>query len=225
MIILYSGTPGSGKSLHVADMILKRDRIGLYTICNFEVNNDLLIHPDRFFYIDNLNLSPDLLFSFSIDYFKEHKFREGSILLILDEAQLLFNVREWNKSGRSDWIHFFTQHRKVGYDVILIAQFDKMIDKQVRSLFEYEYIHRKVSNFGWKGKLLSIWSGNRLFICVKMWYPMRTKVGSERFHYKKKLGLLYDTLGLFNKPDGNSAVKFKDDDSKKGDDGIEFFPI
>lgn len=224
MISLFSGTPGSGKSLHVASLILQRDKFSRPTICNFDVNQDLLRNPEDFYYIDNLDLTPDILFNFSVDYFKTHKFREGSILLILDEAQLLFNVREWNKRGRSDWIHFFTQHRKVGYDVILIAQFDKMIDKQVRSLFEYEYIHRKVSNFGWKGKLLSIWSGNRLFICVKMWYPMRTKVGSERFHYKKKLGLLYDTLGLFNKPD-DKVITVSSGEKKEEGDFIDFVQI
>ena len=38
----------------------------------------------------------------------------------------------------------FSQHRKLGYRVILIAQFDRMLDRQIRSVLEYEYIHRKV---------------------------------------------------------------------------------
>ena len=38
--------------------------------------------------------------------------------------------------------------------MILIAQFDKMVDRQFRALFEYEYVHRKVSNFGVVGWLI-----------------------------------------------------------------------
>lgn len=199
MISLYSGTPGSGKSLHVAQYISDRCRNKRCTIANFDINEDCVKNADCFHYWDNSELTPERLVSFSDEFFETHKFKEGAILLIIDEAQLLFNAREWNVKGRSDWLLFFTQHRKLGFDVILIAQFDRMIDKQIRSLFEYEVIHRKVSNFGWKGKMLSIWSGNRLFVAVKMWYPLKEKVGSERFYYTSKLGQMYDTRSMFDK--------------------------
>ena len=38
--------------------------------------------------------------------------------------------------------------------MILIAQFDRMLDRQIRSVIEYEHIHRKVKNIGVWGKCL-----------------------------------------------------------------------
>lgn len=70
--------------------------------------------------------------------------REGKGLLILDEAQLLFNSRQWNNNKQ--WIEFFTQHRKLGWDVILIAHHIQMIDKQVRPLVEIETRFRNLKN-------------------------------------------------------------------------------
>ena len=70
---------------------------------------------------------------------------------------------------------FFSQHRKYGYDVTLIAQFDRMIDKQLRGLIEYEYIHRKLSNYGFGGKIMSLIFGGNTFVVVQMWYPLKLK--------------------------------------------------
>lgn len=201
MISLFSGTPGSGKSLHLAQIIYNRCHAEKLTLGNFEINRSVCEGQEFYRYIDNQDLVPELLTDIAKEYFSDHKFKEGAIYLIIDEAQLVFNVREWNMMGRSGWIHFFTQHRKLGYDIIICAQFDKMLDKQLRSLFEYEFIHRKMSNFGWKGKMISIWTGNRLFMCVQRWYPLNERVGASTFLYTKKLGALYDTLGLFEKPD------------------------
>lgn len=198
MISLFSGTPGSGKSLHVASYIYERCKREKVTIGNFEINRNIVPSPEFYFYWDNPDITVERLVKFSFDYFRDNKFKEGSILLILDEAQLLFNAREWSVKGRSDWILFFTQHRKLGYNIIMVAQFDRMIDKQIRSLFEYEVVHRKLSNFGWKGKLLSIWTLNRLFVAVKIWYPLKERVGSEYFLYLKKYASLYDTRALFD---------------------------
>ena len=113
---------------------------------------------------------------------------------------MMFNARDWNKADRSGWNKFFQVHRHLGYDVILIAQFDRMIDRQIRSLIEYEYIHRKVTNMGWRGILLSLLMFSpKLFVSVKVWYPMKEKVGSEFFKAKKKYYRLYDTYLSFEK--------------------------
>ena len=87
--------------------------------------------------------------------------------------------------------------------VVLVAQFDRMLDRQIRSLIEYEWIHRKVSNFGIQGKIFSLLFGGKLFVAVKVWYPMKQKVGSEFFMYKKKFSDIYDTYALFTAPTEN----------------------
>ena len=96
----------------------------------------------------------------------------------------------------------WTLHRHYGYDIILIAQFDHRIDRQIRSLIEYEYIHRKVSNFGLRGKFLcAVMLSPKLFISVKVWYPMKEKVGSEFFKCKRKYYSLYDTYMMLDAPE------------------------
>ena len=120
-------------------------------------------------------------------------------MLVVDEAQLLFNAREWGKNGRSEWLSFFTQHRKYGYHVVLVAQFDRMIDRQIRSLIEYEFIHRKVSNFGVKGFLLSLAMGGKVLVAVKMWYPLKERISAEFFRARKRYFRIYDTYMDFGK--------------------------
>lgn len=198
MIYLYSGTPGSGKSLHTASVVYWTLRRGLPVISNFAINTGRIKRiKGEFQEIENDNLKPDYLIDFSREYFQGRRVKEGTILLVIDECQLIFNAREWNIKGRNEWLSFFTQHRKYGYDVILVAQFDRMIDRQIRALIEYEQIHRKISNYGIKGKILSAFCFGNLFVSVKVWYPMKEKVGSEFFVAHKKYYSLYDTFGSF----------------------------
>lgn len=199
MIFLYSGTPGSGKSLHQAKDIYFCLRRGKPCICNFDI--DVTKIPKRkseFIFLDNEHLNPELLIKYSKVYFSKHKFKEGAIRLYIDECQLLFNAREWQSYGRKEWLSFFTQHRKYGYDIFLIAQFDRMIDRQIRSLIEYEIIHRKASNFGTLGILLGFINGGDLFVAITMWYPLKEKIDSSFFKANKKYYQLYDTLNTFN---------------------------
>lgn len=199
MIYLYSGTPGSGKSLHVAELIYN-SKNGFYSVIG-NIPVEKTHKKISYTFCDNFHITPDFLISFSKKYFETHRFREGRLKLVIDEAQLLFNSREWQKEGRAEWLSFFTQHRKYGYDIYLIAQFDRMLDRQIRSLIEYEFVHRKVSNFGWKGKLFSFWAMGRLFVCVKIWYPMKEKTGSEFFLMHKKYYKLYDTFSTWEAPE------------------------
>jgi len=197
MISLYSGTPGSGKSLHCARTIQNWSRLGYPVIGNFPVDLRKYKHA-AFTYCPNEDLTPDFLIQYSRNFFGSKPIKEGSILLVVDECQLVFNAREWQQSGRAKWLSFFTQHRHYGYDIILIAQFDRMVDRQIRSLIEYEYIHRKMSNFGWQGKALSLVFGGKSFIAVKMWYPLNEKISSEVFHARKSLYSIYDSYAILD---------------------------
>ena len=197
MISLYSGTPGSGKSLHCARTIINWSRLGYPVIGNFPV--DLSKYKRAAFtYCPNDQLTPDYLIRYSRQKFGSKQPKEGSILLVIDECQLLFNAREWQQSGRAQWLSFFTQHRKLGYDIILIAQFDRMVDRQIRSLIEHEFIHRKMSNFGWQGKIMSLFFGGKTFVAVKRWYPLHEKLGTEIFHARKSLYSIYDSYATFD---------------------------
>lgn len=202
MIQLYSGTPGSGKSLHVAQRIYAYGNSikNHLVICNFSVDTSKLRHPERIIFIDNDELAvPDLVIQKALEFNNENGLKENNIILIIDEAQLIFNAREWNIEGRKDWMSFFTQHRKLGFNVILIAQSDMYLDKQIRSLIEYNTIHRKVSNYGVFGLLCKlIMLGGELFVAIETWYGLKQKTGSTFFVARKKYYSLYDTYNTFN---------------------------
>ena len=200
MILFYSGTPGSGKSLHTAEVLYWWIKAGKPAIGNININLDMIPtkKEKRYTYKRNDQLTPDFLISYAKDFSKGRSVKEDSLLLVIDECQLMFNARDWNAKGRAAWLEFFTLHRHLGYRIILIAQFDRMIDRQVRSLIEYEYIHRKVSNFGWKGKILSLLAFGNLFVSVKIWYPMKEKTSSEWYRAKKMYYGLYDTFAMFD---------------------------
>lgn len=192
MISLFSGTPGSGKTLHAVHVIDWYNRHGKPCVVNFELNRAKIKHPDLIINPDEDNqITPEMLLAYSEYWFQDKPMKEGEILLVLDEAQLIFNARDWQFNR--PWISFFTQHRKYGYDVILIAQYDRMLERQVRSLIEYEEKHLKVSNMGgfW-GILLSLILGR--YRIYKKWYNQsKMLISQERSSYGRREFELYDT--------------------------------
>lgn len=198
-LLLYTGTPGSGKSAHMAESIYHRIVFGKPTIANFEINTDLFQDPSPFVYVPNEELSPAVLERIARDYFADKPFKESQIALYWDEAQICLSNRDWGAADRKAWIRFFTQHRKMGYDIILVAQFHEMIDKHVRTLVEYEVSHRKVNNVGWVGKLFSVvFLGHPVFCAVTRWYGQKMRLGAEWFIGRKKYYALYDTYKMFD---------------------------
>lgn len=200
MILLYAGTPGSGKSLHAASSLINNVNIHkMRVVTNYDIDLEKIKYPELVTMLDNEKLSvPDLLYKISDDFFEGRRRKESQIMLYIDEAQLLFNSRNFMDKNRMAWLSFFSQHRKYGFDVVLMAQFDGMIDKQIRSLIEYQVIHRKVSNFGFAGRLLSLFFGGKLFVAVRQWYPLKEVVGHDFFFASKKYYSLYDTYKTFS---------------------------
>lgn len=196
MIKLYSGTPGSGKSLKAAKLVydsVKKDKL---VITNFAINTQYmkLKHPERLIQKQNYEITPDFLKQLALSYFADKKkVTEGKLILIFDEAELFFNSRDWQRADRREWLSFFALHRHFGYDIILIAQYDRMLDRQIRALIEHQYVCRKVSNVGAAGKFFSILAGGSLHIVVDFWYPMKERCGVEYFKGKKKYYRIYDT--------------------------------
>lgn len=198
MIYLYSGNPGSGKSLHAVSDMLKYDKKAWPIVSNFDLNRAVVRNPDRLVVTPNERLTPDFLERYAVSYWKAEgtRIEEERILLIIDEAQLIFNAREWQKN--KEWISFFTQHRKMGYSCILIAQMREMLDKQIRGVVEYEYKHRKLANAGFAGAVFSVLLGSR-FLYKKEWAGIRVagkgaNLGWKMGYYGKKTFLAYDTF-------------------------------
>ena len=109
-------------------------------------------------------------------------------------------IRDRNRKDRLAWCAFYRLHRKLGYDVILISQDDKCIDKQIRNVLETQVLHRNVGNYKVFGKLLSLLFGGNLFICItsKYGYSKKdAKTGSKFLFGEKKYYSVYDTTQLY----------------------------
>lgn len=201
---LYSGTPRSGKSLHAAYVIwdwIKRDKRPV--IANFPINLEVMdsrrkkVDRNLFIYKDNHELTPEWLIDYAIEHHKPG--REGEYLLVIDECALLFNTRMWDVRGRQEWVYFFQQHGKYGYDVILITQNDKYIDKQIRVLIELEIKHRALRNYKMFGRFLSFMTGG-LFMAIEYWYCARVRNSSQAFTINKRKASIYNTHQLLPSP-------------------------
>lgn len=207
MITFMSGTPGSGKSLEAAHEVefwirtYKRN-----VIANVQYSRDFITRGKlgcgRFYYLDNVNFNPDFLYKYALKF---HDLGvESQTLIVIDEAQVLFSptacklFTQENPRYRQDWLEFFTQHRHLGYDILLISQFDKLIDAQIRCLFEYNYVHRKANNFKTFGKLLTIFHV-KMFVQVQYWYGCREKCGSKLFFFNKRFSKIYDSYSYRDK--------------------------
>lgn len=201
MISLYSGTPGSGKSLHMARDILRRlRRRDALVVTNFPFrppDRGLLRPRGQLVCLDNSDLSPQRLEAIADVHLRHHPYREGLILLLLDECQVLFDARRWSAKDRRPWVTFFAQHRKLGFDVVLVAQFDAMIDRQIRSLIEYEVIHRRLDRYGAVGWLLCRLLGGVWVCAISRWYGARMRLGSEWIRAGRRLCQCYDTRKTF----------------------------
>ncbi len=194
MISLYTGTPGSGKSYHATERVDVCLRRGMNVICNYKIKTNKS-HKGKFVYKSNFDLTVDFLVKFARD--NHVKGKESQTFIVIDEASILFNTRGYDQKERVKWLEFLSLSRHLGYDVLLITQNDRAIDRQVRGLIEYNYKHRVLSGFGFKGWFL-IFILHKKFVCVKYWYVINEKAEATFFNIKKKVANLYDTFAMFD---------------------------
>ena len=200
-IYIYTGTPGSGKSAHATDDIRRALKRGKDVISNFGVVTDES-WTGHFTHVQNMQLTPHGLVAYALHYWRGRKPKEDGILVVIDECQLLFNSRSWNDPNRMAWVEFFSQHRKYGYKIILIAQDDCMVDKQFRTLIEYQCDHMKVKNWGAFGALLNVLAFGNLFQIVTRYYQQNIRVDREFIKYGRKVYEMYNSYDSFKQGDG-----------------------
>ena len=96
MIILYSGTPGSGKSLDVARQIMLKGKLGQNFIGNMIIKKKYLKDmKGKYLYVDTDSLDPDELMEYARKYHKHGI--EHQTILVIDECQQIFNSRDWQR--------------------------------------------------------------------------------------------------------------------------------
>jgi len=196
MITLYTGTPGSGKSYHVILLMLAVLRSGRKVISNFPIKftekEKKKGYHLRFTYMGNDDLTVESLLRYSILQGMYEARKESQCLVVIDEAGGKFNCRLFASKDRQGWLEFFSQHRKLGFDFILVSQNDRMLDKQIRQLVEYEKIHRKINRL-WLFEYLPF----TIFISVEHWYVIKQRLGCEFIWFRKSVSERYDSMKLF----------------------------
>jgi len=124
--------------------------------------------------------------------------KEGMGRLYLDEAQLLFNSRNWQKNY--GFLEFFTQHRKLGWDVWLVTHMLDMIDSQIRGLVEIEYRLRNMQKIRLPVIGCPVWPFP-LFLSVSRYAGI--SAGAGQIHNRRLWSLhrqyrdVYDTMEIF----------------------------
>lgn len=203
MLMTYSGTCGSGKSYHSVQEIIRKLKNGGVVVTNLELDREKIMKyhkkltaellAERLIIVDNEKITPQFLYEIAVKFCDLNT----KYLLLIDEAADMFNSRDWNRSDRKAWNKFFRMHRHLHYDVILVAQSRKMIDKQIQFLFDVDVQHRNIKEYGIIGALISIFLP-RLFVAVGVYVPLRTKSFSNWVWLLKRYYSLYDTFTLSN---------------------------
>ena len=238
MIELYSGTPGSGKSLHTAHEISQWLQSGKNVISTMDIDTDLcFLNPfqkwfvnhfkrkpkhikrnrkaDNFYYIPIEEVTPDYLYAFAAKY---HVFgKEHQTVVFLDECVSIFSptalaedkdgIKKWNA-----WDNFFRKHRHIGFDVVLIPQSKRLIQRKVLEYCEFEVKHYNRKNQGFLGWFFSLFVGGSLFSWSRSWRGTGNKPFEQGFFtYKPIYGLMYNSYCMFN----DTLSPFKEAERKK----------
>lgn len=206
MISFYSGTPGSGKSLKMAhEVVLWLKKLRKNVIANIEIDRDFILKGKKggeFFYLPNEEFTPEYFYEYAIKYHEMGK--EHQTLIVIDECQVIFSptaVKLFSRLKpryRQEWLDFFTQHRHMGFDIIMISQFDRLVDPQIRCLFEYNFVHRKANNFGFIGQLFTLFHVS-LFVQIQKWYGMNEVCSKSFYTYSKKYSKIYNSYAFREK--------------------------
>lgn len=204
---LVVGAPGAGKSYYAVRAISQGLQAGKVVATNVALHPDAEAriagaNPVRYLipgrrrrlaerYAASLFVGEDLRELFAL---RLHGQGEGRGLMVLDEAHNWMNARAWRDQDRMEIVRFFTQHRKLGWDVLLITQDELNIDRQVRSLFEYIVRLRNLRN----AKVLGIpVVPFNLFLAVWAWNATSAAVVKrEAYRLHKPTARLYDTMAL-----------------------------
>jgi zona occludens toxin len=223
MIALVTGVPGSGKTFYTCRLIRESLLAGKFVATNIKLEEDW---PERAIKGQLANLSARRRRAY-IDRWRRrlvqvdsigdlHRIRlgtagwekklEGRGVAIFDEATEDLGARDWAREDRRAAMRFFEQHRKLGWDVYVIAQDAERVDKQLRTLAEYEVTLRNLKRY--KPFLgIPIWPFGNLFLALWRWHGERgtRPFRKQLFTLNKTVAGMYDTHQVLHTVEGDGA--------------------
>jgi hypothetical protein len=177
-------------------------------ICNSEIELPEKLKKKKsrkLFCVENEQITPEFLYSFARKHHKPR--RESQTLVVIDECQLKFSDTFMTKATARPWLKFFSQHRKLGYDFLMVTPSIRTgLVRDIREIVEVEVGHWKMTNYPTKGvfsglilliiQLLPI----NLFMSVTQWRAMPDKKNLIRrlFLYKPRYAKMYDTYKIYD---------------------------
>lgn len=150
MIIIYEGTPGSGKSYSAVQRIIENIAKGRRCLTNLDGMDDPKAPEMISNLIDKSRAEVEQLLVFLKPDQLNNFWELGQIndFFVIDEVQKVFNSRDFAKVQNRAFGDWASTHRHLGQDLILISQRLERIESSVRSLAEFTYRFRKLNIFG-----------------------------------------------------------------------------
>lgn len=144
-VYLVEGGMGEGKGIYAAYRASQYYRHGLRVASNYPFDTYYL-GRDCENVIDCLPICPrmEALNALGSGAADKDSLNGG---LFLDEGLLFLNAREFSRSGRTDFNKFFTQMRKLQWDVYIMVQGIDMIDSQIRALIDFHVVVKRLDRF------------------------------------------------------------------------------
>jgi zona occludens toxin len=150
MIIVFEGTPGSGKTYEAVKKLMDNLRLGRVVYTNIRgLDEGSCIEAIK----TNTGLD-DFELGTKLRFLSDERCREfwdhieNGSLIVIDEAQRFFSNREWQSETNKKFGQWAAVHRHYGFDVVLITQNIEKVDGAVRTLTEWTYRFKKVNFFG-----------------------------------------------------------------------------
>lgn len=206
MIVLVEGSLGAGKTFYALKLMDEALGRGKPVATNVELSDDALqraarAHPLRRW---SRRLVARRAESLALTVLVEptdlsklmkvrlHGTGESRGIMVLDESHNWMNARDWTAKDRQQLIRFFSQSRKLGWDIYIISQRVEMIDKQVRNLAEYTVTLKNLRKF----KKFGLGLPFNLFVAIWRWnsHTDRTIIRRDSYPLSRRIAGMYDTM-------------------------------
>lgn len=195
-LLIQTGVAGTGKTLFgIQKYIIPELKTGgvVYTNIDGLVAKRISILFD----IDIFQIEKNLRILKDPEYF--YKELEKNSMCVIDEAQNVFNNREWQSEKNSECIKYLMEHRHYGHKLVFITPHIDSLDAGIRRVAEFTYKHKSFSALGnaktvkcaifdqcnlQKGPLQTFqWRHDtRIYDCYRSYFEEGTKEKKERVY-------------------------------------------